>query len=507
MNLSDKRSIFGVIGCLLKSPTLLDDTGRYRLTKEDFPEQFHKIIFAAISNLYNDGISKVDYLIIDNYLSNFSKQYQIFTENNGIEYLQLAVDSANLENFNYVYNRVKKFSLLRAYYNKGFDISDIYNSELTDINEQEKMQEQFDAYSVEEIAEIIDKKIIDIKSTFLINQSHHGVHASENILDLKESLKEMPEIGLPMRGSIMNMVTRGARLKKLYMRSFPTAVGKTRLAIADACSLGTNEIWSEKRQAWVPNGIVTPTLFITTELEIDEVQTCLLAFLSNVDEGHIIDGDYKPGEEERVDYAAKVLQKSELYIEYLPNYCYQDVENLIRKYFLLHKIRYFFFDYIHTTIRMLAEVGREVRGMRLREDNMLHMFSSNLKELCNELGVFIYTASQLSGEWENKKTANQNILRGAKALADKLDLGYIGLLPTAEDLDALSPIIDKHDFVLRLQPNIVFHIYKNRRSKFQNVKLWSYIDLSTCRTTNLFVTNNDYVLIPVQSLDIDVKPN
>jgi replicative DNA helicase len=863
--LVDKRSIFGVLGCLLKQPSLLDDSARYKLEKDDFPEQFHTIIFAAISNLYNDGISSIDYLIVDNYLSKYTLQYKIFIENNGIEYLQKAAATAKIENFDYMYNRVKKFSLLREYAKRGIDISCIYDENITDLTRQEKMQEQFDNYTIEDIAEIIDGKIIEIKSKFLINQSHHGIHASENILELKEELKKTPEIGLPMRGDIMNLITRGARLRKLYMRSLPTSVGKaipdetiiptldgmkkvkdikkgdylfgqngkptkvlnvfpqkeekeiwelhfldgrkaecckdhlweykrkgvetyrvetieqiyerakklkngfrdsknkgysfsvrinmpveystkkydidpyimglilgdgsfrfqennktfnfssndeelvqaistslnmeykknsqynysytfklnekksnrvnlwveellksypllwnvksqdkfipqnylegdieqrysllqglldtdgyidkkgsirfttasslmrdqiivlinslgmiakygidkrkgkytngecyyiniqcktqnkrklfrlkrkleivenvikenkrrdskihsaivdikptskktkmtcftvdnedalflmndfivthnTRLAIADACNLGTNEIYSEIKQKWINNGIIVPTLFITTELEMDEVQTCLLSFLSNVNESHILDGDYETGEEERVDYAGKVLKEGKLYIEYLPNFCYHDVENLIRKYSLLYKIKFFFFDYIHTTIRMLSEIGKETRGIRLREDNMLHMFSSNLKELANELGIFIYTASQLSGEWEGKKTANQNVLRGAKALADKLDVGYIGLIPTAEDIDSLSHILDKTYEILE-RPNLVYHIYKNRRGSYQNVKLWNYADLGTCRIKNLFLTTNDYTLIPVQSIQINV---
>lgn len=502
--LADKRSIFAVIGCLLKNPTLLDDTSKYKLTKNDFNEQFHKIIFAAISNLYNEGISDIDYLIIDNYLSSYNLQYDIFINNNGIEYLQRALEAANFDNFDYVYNRIKKFSLLRDYQAKGIDISDIYNEKITNPNEQEKMQEFFDSLDLEDIAEIIDNKIIEIKSDHLINQLHEGIHASDGILELKEELKLSPEIGLPLRGNIMNMATRGARLKKLYMRSFPTSVGKTRMAIADACNLATNEIWSEDRQKWVKNGIVTPTLFITTELEKEEIQTCLLAFLSNVDESKILDGMYNGDEEARVDYAANVLKKSELYIEYLPNFCYGDVENIIRKYYLQKKVRYHFFDYIHTTVRMLAELTKETRGMRLREDNMLHMFSSNLKELCNELGVFIYTATQVNSEWENKKTANQNMIRGAKAISDKIDFGYIGLFTTPEDLESLSHIL-KDGFELKEQPNLVFHIYKNRRSKYQNVKMWSYVDLGTCRIKNLFVTDNNYNLIPVSTLEIEVE--
>lgn len=501
--LVDKRSIFLVIGCLLQNPTLFNNTTRYNLTKDDFPEKFHKIIFAAIYNLWNEGVTKIDYIIIDNYLSKYDLQYQIFVENNGIEYLQQAKEVADLSNFNYAYDRIKKFSLLREYQQKGIDISDIYNESIVDLKRQEEMQERFDRLSLEQITEEIDKKIVDIKSKFLLHHGHAGQHAGEGAAELKEELKENPEIGLPLRGGIMNMITRGARLKKLYMRSAPTSVGKTRLALGDACNLGTNEIYSIELGRWVKNGITTPTLFITTELEMDEVQTPLLAFLSNINETKILDGEYTKEEEERIDYAIKVLNKSQLWIEYLPNFSYQDIENTIKRYYLNKGIRYFFFDYLHTTMKMLSEVGKESGGIRLREDNILHMFSTNLKELCNELGIFMYTATQVSGDWENRKTANQNIIRGAKAIADKLDVGMIALEPTKEDLDALKPILEK-GFELVESPNLVFHIYKLRRSPYQNVKVWSYVDLGTCRLKNLFVTKNDYTLIPVQSLNIEI---
>jgi len=503
LSLVDKRSIFLVIGCLLQKPNLLNNTTKYNLTKEDFPEKFHKIIFASIYNLWNEGITSIDYVMIDNYLSKYNLQYQVFVENNGIEYLQAAKDSADITNFNYVYDRVKKFSLLRSYQESGINIDHIYSEKEVDLRRQELMQERFDSLSLTQITEEIDKKIVDIKGKFLLHHGTAGQHAAEGIVELKEELKENPEIGLPLRGGIMNMITRGARLKKLYMRSAPTSVGKTRLALGDACNLGTNEIYSTELNRWVKNGIASPTLFITTELEMDEVQTPLLAFLSGVNETKILDGEYSGDEEARVDYAIKVLQKGQLWIEYLPNFSYQDIENTVKRYFLNNKIRYFFFDYLHTTMKMLAEVGKEAGGIRLREDNILHMFSTNLKELCNELGIFMYTSTQVSGDWESRKTANQNILRGAKAIADKLDVGMIALKPTKEDLDALKPILEK-GFELVEQPNLVFHIYKLRRSPYQGVKVWSYVDLGTCRLKNLFVTKNDYTLIPVQSLNIEV---
>lgn len=83
-------------------------------------------------------------------------------------------------------------------------------------------------------------------------------------------------------------------------------------------------------------------------------------------------------------------------------------------------------------------------------------------------------------------------------------MGFIALPPTKEDLDALQPILNK-GFHLQEQPNICYHVYKNRRSPYQNIKVWSYVDLGTCRIKNLFVTTNNYALIPVQSLEIQVE--
>lgn len=74
---------------------------------------------------------------------------------------------------------------------------------------------------------------------------------------------------------------------------------------------------------------------------------------------------------------------------------------------------------------------------------------------------------------------------------------------TNEDLDGLAHILDKK-FELEEHPNIVFHVYKNRRSQFNNIKVWSRIDLGTCRIKNLFITDNNYNLKPAESIEIDV---
>ena len=49
----DTTSIMQVIGCVYNNPSLLDQTEKYIITDEDFPDRFHKIVFGAIYNIYS----------------------------------------------------------------------------------------------------------------------------------------------------------------------------------------------------------------------------------------------------------------------------------------------------------------------------------------------------------------------------------------------------------------------------------------------------------------------
>ena len=204
------------------------------------------------------------------------------------------------------------------------------------------MQEDLlDNTSLEDIALKIDAKIDEIKMRYVNNMTEEASQAGEGIFELIERFKEYPEVGVPLYGPLVNTVTRGARLKKFYLRSAATGVGKTRSMIADACYIGCNQIYDENF-GWIGTGVAKPTLYITTEQEIDEIQTMMLAFLSNVNEEHIINGDYQNDEEERVMKAAEVIQSSPIYIEELPDFSLQDVENAIKKNLRDKEVMYVF---------------------------------------------------------------------------------------------------------------------------------------------------------------------
>lgn len=776
----DKRSIMQVLGCLKNNPNLLTRTDKYEFNEDDFAEDFYVLIFGILQNLKAQGLKKIDLLDIDNYLSTRPGAKKLYEDNKGAEYVSEISKISDISKLDYYYQKLKKMTLLRMYAEYGVDISWLYNPNTLDIQLKQKQEDWLDSVNRQAIVTAVNKKFKEIESKYLNSMGNDKVAAGQSIFELIEDLKTTPEVGIPMFGPLINTITRGARLKKFYIRSAPTGVGKaipnntliptpqgmrlvgdikqgdfvfgqdgkptkilqvhpqkeekeiwemtfadgrkakscsehlweyrydshrtkeyrvediqtlynrilklknglknadgrgyrfhirlnepvqyeekqfgvdpyvmglalgdgsfrydktnkafvfssndeemvqsiaeslncnfkknsdhnfgyvfkpknnlkknlwveeifeqypelwnlkskdkfipeiymqgsveqrlsllqglldtdgsidekgrvsftttspqlrdqvillanslgmtgtygidkrgekyttgecynvniqakkeikpkmfrvkrkqniaikyasstkreeyknhlaiidiqptkektemtcftvdnedslflmndyivthnTRMMIADACNFACAEIYDIYEQEWVPNGTPEPSLYITTEQELDEIQTMMLAFVSGVDEDRILNGRYLAGEEERVKYAAGVIKRSPLWIEEMPDFSLDDVENKIRSHVIDGNVKYVLFDYIHTSLKIMEEISRKTGGIRLREDQILYMLAIRLKDIANELGVFVLSSTQLNADWEESKNGNQNLLRGAKAIAD-----------------------------------------------------------------------------------------
>ena len=491
-----------VIGGVYLNNNLFEDE-RYHFSEEDFSEEFHKILFGSIYNLYLLGAREIDCTAIEHYLEQRPKAFAVYKNNKGAEYLQKLADITQLSTFDYYYNRVKKMTLLRMYQSIGMDLSWLYNpDEILNIKKKQAQEDWFDNTSIEEIANIIDDKIANIRLKYVNDEEDASLQAGTGIDEFIESLKNSPEYGYSMFGPYMNTVTRGARLKKVYLRSAATGIGKTRAMIADACTFSCREIYDIDAKEWVVNECCTPTLFIATEQDIGEIQSMLLAFVADVDEEHILTGQYLEGEWERVKKAADVIKKAPLYIKELPDFSMQDIENVIKRHILDFGVKCVVFDYLHSSMKILSEISSKAGVKGLREDNVLFMISVRLKDLANQYGVFILTATQLNGNYVDAKEKDQNLLRGAKAIADKVDWASIMLKATKEDIELLAPILEKG----YEQPDIAITVYKNRRSKYKDIILWCKSRRESCRIIPMFVTDTSYELQDIKDVKIKMEP-
>jgi len=223
----DPTAIMQVIGCVYNNPRLLDYTDKYTITDDDFPDTFHKTVFGCIYKLYELGSKKITLENISDFLDTRPKSQAIYKQQKGEEWLLKVSENANQLTFDYYYGRMKKMSLLRAYDNYGVDVSDIYDPDnILDTKKKQLQEDNLDNSTLDEIANKVDMKIDSIRLQYVDNVFGKAQQVGSGIFDLIEQYKQNPEVGIPLYGPLINTVTRGARLKKFYLRSAATGVGK-----------------------------------------------------------------------------------------------------------------------------------------------------------------------------------------------------------------------------------------------------------------------------------------
>jgi replicative DNA helicase len=237
-------------------------------------------------------------------------------------------------------------------------------------------------------------------------------------------------------------------------------------------------------------------LFVATEMTADEIQTLILAYVSGVNEKTILLGNYTPDEFDRVKQALDIIDKygQNFIIECIPDPSIAMIKARLTKYIVQDEVEYIFYDYIFTSPSLITEFA----SADVKEYVALMMLSNTLKEVAMNYKVFIQSATQLNDGWSKKEIGlrDQNCLRGSKAIADKIDIGLIGVRLNEEErkqIDAIWTELKKQNpGKYRNEPNIVIDIYKNRRGELNCVKIFRYFDYGTCHCEDLFVTDPSY---------------
>lgn len=472
-------------------------SNEYPLRLEDFVDKKYQAIFTALYNLYVLGNSNIDINDIVGYFKEQQGMYEKFINDGGMDALyQICNDSTPL-NFDYNYGLIKKQSLLRDFNKIGIDTTDLYDKQLSP-ELFEKQVAKFNALDIDDIFKHYEAKVNNLQNKYqnLIEKS--CINVGDNIEELYNELQSIPEVGLPLEGEIYNTVTRGARLKKLYIDSGASGTGKSRRMVGNACHLAIPMYYNTETESWENTGLESKVLYITTELEHAEVQTLVLAYVSGINEDKILNNKYTNEEKERIELAIQYIrQYNNIIIEFLPNPTLASVQTIVKKHALQDDIEYLFYDYIHITSGLT-----EGRDKNTRDDVILMLLSDTLKNLANELNIHISTATQLNGDYEEKEVKNQNLIRGSKAIADKADIGAITLPLNNAEQELGRALALK---LGTLEPNFITDIYKNRRGKWTGIRIWRYIDLGTCRTVDCFITDKTNNPIDFNSTRVQVK--
>ena len=519
MVLSDKTAYRQVIGSLMLKPLLFLEYPDIYVS--DFDDKVIKVCFMGIRRLYDSGATTLSVLEVDEEISKIdSAGTAIYKNGGGLDFLKIAYEFAQVDNFEIYYTRVKKYSLLRRLKKDGYNISKFYKDDKDIINpaEELKIQEHFDESSLEDILNAIEGKYTIIRNEFLNGGLKKGDPA-EGIFQLIDELQRTPNIGPSLEGDIFSSACRGARPGCFYLKSAGSGTGKTRTSVFDACKITYPIRWSHDQEVFVQEITAQgelrqprKTLFIVTEMDKEELQTIMLAYLSGVNESHILTGKYEFGELSRVKFAAKIIEKYRDYffIEEISEPNLVNIEATIKKYATIVGTKYCFFDYIHSTASMIDQFSRN----NLNEASILMMMANQLKQLAKDYGIFIFSATQVNvgAMVDDGEFKNETNIRGAKSIADKADVGFVITRISEKTWNSLLPKLRQHarSGLIASQyienplfwPTHVLDIYKMRRGMYKNVRIWSHIDLGNGRRQDLFITTAENEPFSHDTMDI-----
>lgn len=477
----------------MQRPVLLSEVDKFRIDITDFSRPLDKYIFSAIYNLYVNGAERIHAVDIDGYIQGTPSASLVFEEENGLAMVQDCETYAEIQNFQYYYNNLKKINLLRDLSKNGRDISQFYCENVLDPRYTE-INNKFESLTVQEIINTIKGEVAIYEDKYVSNSNIEEFRAYDGIESLVENLQIKPETGALLQGDIFNTISRGARLGKLYLRSASSGVGKSRTMIGDCCSLAYPIRYNQQTKLWESTGACERVVYIATEQDINEIQTMILAYLTGINEEVFLYGTFGLNEMDLIMKAIQLMKnfKDNLWLIRISDPCASIVKNTIRRYNLQHQVNYFFYDYIFSSPAML----NEYRDLKLPEYVCLRLFTTALKDLAVELDVFIMTSTQISNDDEKGGFHDYHHIQGAKAIVNLVDLACIMSRPTPEELRLVSGFQEQFS----VQPNIVIDVFKNRRGRWTQVRIWGRNDLGICRRQDFFMTTADNK--PIQDFSV-----
>ena len=154
-----------VLGCIFNNPSLITNPA-YPLDKFDFePIAMHKVLFVCAKHLAMSGATDIGFMEIDNFVSAYEAQKEILEDSNFTEFVDTVKELAVADNYDYYYNVVRKYSLLRELKSVGYDISDYYD----ETKEETQAQRQLEKWTIVDILNQLDGQANKFRNEYDVN--------------------------------------------------------------------------------------------------------------------------------------------------------------------------------------------------------------------------------------------------------------------------------------------------------------------------------------------------
>jgi replicative DNA helicase len=407
-----------------------------KLMESDFYYPAHKVVFMAMKELYNQGVS-IDYLTVSNYLENTNQ----ITKVGGIEYItQLANEVPSTANFLHYINIVKDKAILRK-------LQDTCNG----ILEESKLVE-----NTVEFIDDVEKKILQVtkerRSSDFIEISTVAHATMENIAIQAQNKADIT--GLDTKFHQLNQFTLGLQPSDLIIIASRPSVGKTAFALNLALNVG-----NLKRKPHIA--------FFSLEMGNEQLVMRLLSCQGQVDNTSLRKGDLNPQDWERLQHAAKALENTNIYFDDAGTVKVTELRSKCRKLRQEDKLDLIIIDYL----QLLSGSG-DYKGNRVQEVSEI---SRILKEMARELKVPVVALSQLSRNLERRENKRPIMadLRESGSIEQDADIIIFLYNPAEQDQDESNRNHVNFD-IAKNRSGVISNfslLFNKNMSKFNNVKI------------------------------------
>lgn len=486
--LAKEEDMGQVLGSLLINGDLLYDNS-YPIEAKDFIREY-ALVFSCVNNMVRKGVRQFDDEMVLDYINTHYPSWkdiyvEMYPENDFVKNLMLTAKSFN---FPFHYNNIRKMSYLRDLNEMNYDISKLYDVDGVD----EQLNKSFEKMTLEDIITKVKVEFNELHQNWVQGSDEDESLSSDTVTDefLDDALEGDMEVGhkFPMGLEVLTHIYRGQLPQKYHLNMAGSGVGKTRIKMLEAVNNACEYMWDDDNEEWVFTGKAKPTLFISTEVTMKSLTTMLIAFISGVNESKIKRRKCSAEEKRRIRKAREIFKKGKLYLEYMPNFTIDSIEASIEKYVLNKKIEYLYFDYIHASANVIANVGKRTGNKGLGTDKVLEAFSIELKRLCNKYFLNFATSCQVNRNSQGDDAKSFGSVRGAYSLPDKFDNVMFSETPNKKDLQKFKDLELYEGF---LEPNFTITILKNRDGEDNEITLWFNLNKGNMRFTFLNATDKD----------------
>lgn len=223
-----RRSGMKVLGCLMVNPKLL----KYKeepICADYFPVRTHKVLFETIETIASNssmetiGLSDIENWMYNNAQVSYNRFFETGDES---DWILGMIEDADLTNYSYYLDIVRKYAFLRDKIASGQDVSDILDETLVDSILLEQQRRAFFEMSLDDLIKHYDRKNLAIKSKYIMRSEEDSRKSGDGADALWERFKEAPDLGWRSESRYLDTISRGCRRKMFAIESRDSGTGR-----------------------------------------------------------------------------------------------------------------------------------------------------------------------------------------------------------------------------------------------------------------------------------------